>query len=112
MASNYPPPLPVNRGPDFQLAGWQFFALDRPIDESPDRGGDAKLRSPTGEFIGLVWDATGRSKFSFDFTPNFGPMLYVEVPRPVTSYAELRTLFEALIPSIEAAYRAHVNDAI
>jgi hypothetical protein len=102
----------VSRGPDFELAGWQFFALDRPFDGGLDRGGDAKLRSPTGQFIGLVWDATGRSDFKFDFTPNFGPMLYVEVPRAVASYAELRAQFEALIALIDAAYRAHTNDAI
>ena len=112
MASNWPPPLQVNRGPDFELAGWQFFALDRPLDDGLDRGGDAKLRSPTGQFVGLVWDATGRSLFRFDFTPNFGPMLYVEVPQPVASYAELRAQLEALIPSIDSAYRAHANDAI
>src|SRR5579863_5533805 len=109
MAADMPP---VNRAPDFELAGWQFFALDRPFDGELDSGGDAKLRSPTGQVVGLVWDATGRSQFRFDFTPNFGPMLYVEVPQAVTSYAELRAQFEAIIAPIDAAYRAHTNAAI
>jgi hypothetical protein len=91
-------------GPGFELSGWQFFALDRPLADQLDRGGDAKARSPTGEIIGLVWDATGRSQFKFDFAPSFGPMLYVEVPHPVGSFPELRLQFIPLMPAIEAEY--------
>ena len=87
---------------------WQFFTLDgRFGDEELNDGGDAKLRAPNGTLIGLVWTATGKLTHRFDFTPSFGPMLYVDVPAPIRAWSDLRAYFESLAPTLEAELRQH-----
>jgi hypothetical protein len=102
-------PARDERAPEFEVAGWQFFALTSPFEGELDESGDAKLRTPDGAYIGLVWDATGESRYEFDFAPAFGPMLYVQVPKAVADWEELRSQLEPLIPLIEAEYRGHAK---
>jgi hypothetical protein len=97
---------PAPRDPDFEFVGWQFFALTGPFEnEELNNGGDAKLRTPNGTFIGLVWTTTGKLAHRFDFTPLFGPMLYVDVPAPIRAWSDLRPYFESLVPLFEAELR-------
>jgi hypothetical protein len=105
-ASALVPPEP--RAPEFEFSGWQFFALTGAFEDEPlNDGGDATLRAPDGTYIGLVWGATGKLAHRFDFASMQMPVLYVDVPGAVASWAELRPHFEALAPALEAELRAH-----
>ena len=100
------PPEP--RAPEFEFSGWQFFALTGSFEDEPlNDGGDATLRAPDGTYIGLVWGATGKLAHRFDFASMHVPMLYVDVPGAVASWAELRPHFEELAPALEAELRDH-----
>jgi hypothetical protein len=101
-----PGAVPLPRTPDFEFSGWLFFALNGPFEDEPlNDGGDAKLRAPDGSYIGLVWKATGKLSHRFDFDSMYAPMLYVDVPDSVATFAELRPYFEALVPALEADMR-------
>ena len=100
---------PAPRAPEFELAGWQFFSKTGLWEDESTDGGDADFRAPDGTYIGLVWTATGKSKHQFDFTPGFGPMLYVDVPQTVATWQELRLQMEPLVAAIEAEYLQHVK---
>jgi hypothetical protein len=105
------PPPPTSAGiaprtPDFEFCGWQFFALTSKFEDEPlEDGGDAKLRSPDGRWIGLAWSATGSLYHRFDLTNAQVPMLYVDVPASVAKLSDLRPYFEALVPALQAAMR-------
>jgi hypothetical protein len=102
-----PPVTPETRGPEFEFSGWQFFTITGPFEDEPlNDGGDATLRAPDGTYLGLVWGATGKLAHRFDFTATHIPMLYVDVPSAVASWAELRHHFEALAPALEGELRA------
>jgi hypothetical protein len=100
---------PTRRTPEFEVGGWQFLAKTGLWEDEPTDGGDADLRAPDGTHIGLVWTAAEQSGYHFDFTPSFGPMLYVDVAQPVTTWHELRLQIEPLVAAIEAEYLQHLK---
>src|SRR5215467_8119676 len=73
----------------------------------PAVGGEEMLRLPNGIAIRLVWAATGRLAHRFNFTSLTEPILFMEVPATVTSLAELRPHFDALVPAFAAELGAH-----
>jgi hypothetical protein len=100
---------PTSRTPEFEIGGWQFLSKTGLWEDEPTDGGDADLRAPDGARIGLVWTVAEKSRYRFDFTPSFGPMLYVDVAQAVTTWQELRLQIEPLVAAIEAEYLQHVK---
>ena len=63
------------------------------------------FRLPNGIRIVLVWAVTGRLAHRFNFNLLSEPILYMEV----TSLAELKPHFEALVPAFAAELSAHAR---
>ena len=93
--------------PEFEVAGWQFFAKTDLWEDAPVTDGDASFRAPNGKYVGLVWTTTGSLKYQFDFTPAFGPMLYIDVSRSIKTWDDLRIQIEPLMAEIEVEFQLH-----
>jgi hypothetical protein len=100
-AGSPPERLMQESAPEFEFGGWRFYAKTELWDDEPTDDGDAKVVSPDGTFFGLAWTADGTLSHEFDFSPSFGPMLYVQIPSPVLTWEELRQQLVQLLPALD-----------
>jgi hypothetical protein len=101
--------VPEPRAPEFEFKGWRFYAKTGLWEDEATDGGDASVISPDGTVFGLVWTAGTSLHHEFDFTPSFGPMLYVSVPSSVRLWDELRQQFLELVPALDHELRSRAQ---
>jgi hypothetical protein len=107
--SSYSKTAPEPRDPEFEFEGWRFYAKTGFWEDEATDGGDASVISPDGTVFCLVWTAGESLHHEFDFTPSFGPMLYLRVPSSVRLWDELRQQFLQLVPALERELRSRAQ---
>ena len=101
-----PRTMPEPRDPEFEFNGWRFYAKTGLWEDEATDDGDASVIAPDGTVFGLAWAAGAPLKHEFDFTPSFGPMLYVHVPSSVGFCEQLRHQLAQLAPMLGAELKS------
>lgn len=104
--SPQPKITPQPRDPEFEFEGWRFYTKTELWEVETTDDGDASIIAPDGTVFGLAWTAGAPLKYEFDFTPSFGPMLYVWVPSSIRTWEELRQQMLLLVPAMDSDLRS------
>jgi hypothetical protein len=102
-------PEPEPRDPEFEFKGWRFYTKTGLWEDEATDGGDATVIAPDGTAFGFVWTAGAPLQHEFDFTPSYGPMLYVQVPSSVWLWEELRQQLVPLVPMLDSELKSRAQ---
>jgi len=107
--ASQPKGVPEPCDPDFEFEGLRFYTKTGLWENEATDNGDATVIAPDGAAFGLVWTSGASLKHEFDFSPSFGPMLYVEVPSSVRIWEDLRQQLLQLVPLLDSGLKSRAQ---